>query len=259
MRWPAGGSYHLVVQRGIARSAALTQGTALLRMCFPSSAKTSSCTSLLRPERAPTPPSHSDNDAGAGAEHGGGGAAELAASHNDVAEVLKKQGRYEEAIGYYKMALEEMETIAEVDCASPVPLLATYHNNLASCLKNLGHRCFTPFRFSGLSTCPRWDACWDHVRLYAALRGHPACASPMLYCAMWRTSACSRSERLSLCCALATAVPPHRCWDGRWGLTGTSLRRRSTTSTRYASARRSWGRGTWTWPHASTTSPSCCR
>jgi len=76
-------------------------------------------------------------------EHGGGGAAEVAASHSDVAEVLKKQGRYEEAIGYYRVALEEMETIAEVDCASPVPLLASYHNNLASCLKNLGHRHFS--------------------------------------------------------------------------------------------------------------------
>ena len=29
-----------------------------------------------------------------------------------MAEVLKKQGRYEEAIVYYKVALEETETIA---------------------------------------------------------------------------------------------------------------------------------------------------
>lgn len=96
----------------------------------------------------------------------------MAASHSDVAEVLKKQGRYEEAIAYYKVALEEMDTIAEVDCASPVPLLATYHNNLASCFKNLGHRCL-----------PAWDARWDCVGLYGALRGHAARVSSVVYSA----------------------------------------------------------------------------
>jgi len=130
--------------------AAQRQSELLLSRCLFQREKRFASRRMSWIERDSAPPDNGVG-AGAGAEHGGGGAAEVAASHSDVAEVLKKQGRYEEAIGYYRVALEEMETIAEVDCASPVPLLASYHNNLASCLKNLGHRC-VPMALSPLAS-----------------------------------------------------------------------------------------------------------
>lgn len=85
------------------------------------------------------------------------------------------------------------------------------------------------------------------LRLCGALRRHPASHG-------WVYSLPSGARPQP-----TPFVPPDSSCGGRWGLAGTSRRRRCTTSTRCASGRRSWGPGTRTWPRASTTSPSCYR
>lgn len=66
------------------------------------------------------------------------GGLKVAAGGVELGEVYKKQGRYADALPLFQAALAVHEEASDV--GSPLPQMAADHNNIAACLKNMGHR-----------------------------------------------------------------------------------------------------------------------